>query len=152
MISVTRVNLDAGVIGDLAPGIERNWEETGGFANLELDIDWDMYRALDECGVLYVFAAYDCETHEAVGFIFYIVSPGHPHDKKVPFAIQDTIYVEPEYRKKGVCTSLLAFAEIYLKSEGVGVVSQSAKPGSGFNKVLERKGYEHTDNMYLKRL
>jgi len=152
MIDVCREVLDAGVIGALAPGIARNWAETGGFADLDLDVDWDLYRQLDDMGLLYPFVAYDTDTNEIVGFLFYIKSPGHPHDKKVPFAIQDTIYVEPEYRKKGVATVMLSFAEIYLLNDGIGVVSQAAKPGSGFNKVLERKGYEHTDNMYLKRL
>lgn len=152
MIDVTRVNLDAGIICSLMPGIRRNWAETGGFADLDLDIDWETYRVLDDSGILVVFAAYDCDTNDIVGFLFYVTVPGHPHDQKVPYAIQDTFYVEPEYRGLGVGLTMLAYAEIYLKNEGIGVVTQAAKPGSGFNKVLKSKGYEHTENMYLKRL
>ncbi len=152
MIDVTREFLDAGIIRALEPGIARNWAETGGFADLNLDIDWDVYRALDDVGLLYVFVGYDTDTNDIAGFLFYIKSPGHPHDKKVPFAIQDTFYVEPEYRKSGAASAILGFAEQYLRRDGIGVVSQSAKPGTGFNVVLLRKGYEHTDNMYLKRL
>ena len=145
-----RVKLDAGVIGDLTPLTEANWRETGGYADLELNVDWETYRQLDEIGVFYAFVMYDGLT--PIGYSFYIAAPCHPHDKTKRFAVQDTFYVIPNQRAKGAGLSLLAFVEAYLMNEGFNVITQAAKPGSGFNRVLERKGYEHTENMYLKRL
>lgn len=145
-----RVTLDAGVICDLTPLIEANWAETGGYADLELNVDWDTYRQLDDLGVFYCFVMYDGT--DPIGYSFYIAAPSHPHDRTKRFAVQDTFYVTPEQRARGAGLSLLAYVEAFLMKEGIDVITQAAKPGSSFNKVLERKGYEHTENMYLKRL
>jgi len=150
MITVSHQNLDIDLVHRLLPGARRNWDTSGGYADLDFDVDWGMYLQLQVMGILKVFIANDGD--EIAGFLWYIVSPGHPHDMKVPYAIQDTFYVEHAYRKKGVALRMLSFAEGYLRREGVGVVTQSAKLDSDFNKVLLRRGYEHTENMYLKRI
>lgn len=152
MILISRENLDDNLIKSLKPGVQRNWDETGHECLMDLDIDWDVYKSLDEMGLLYVFIAYEAELHLIAGFLFYMKVLAHPHDRKLSFAMQDTFYVEPYHRKKGVCDDLLSFAENYLRSDGVGLVSQAAVPGTGFNKVLVAKGYEHAENTYLKRL
>ena len=151
MISVAHEVLEDSLVTELGPVIVNNWRESGGYADLELDMNWEMYQELEILGVLNVFVARTGENVVA-GYLFYIVSPGHPHDRKVPFAMQDAIYVERWARKGGAGIRLLEFAEEHLKALGVGVLTQSAKPGSSFNKVLECKGYEHTENMYLKRI
>ena len=145
-----RVTLDAGVICSLDPVVEANWAETGGYADLELNVDWETYRQLDALGVFYAFVVY--EGSEIIGYSFYIRAPSHPHDMTKQFAVQDTFYVLPEYRHKGAAFNLMAYVEAYFLNEGVHIISQAAKPDSPFNKVLEKRGYEHTENMYLKRL
>ena len=149
-MDMCRVALDAGMICALQPLLEDNWNETGGYADLELDVDWDTYRKLDELGVFYAFVLYDGV--DIIGYSFYIRAPHHPHDQSKHFAIQDTFYVVPEYRQQGAGLMLLAMVEDFLRHDGVDLITQAAKPGSGFNKVLQLRGYEHTENMYLKRL
>ena len=139
------------LVSEMAPVIVRNWHESGGYADLELDMNWEMYDELEAIGVLNIFVARTAEGVIA-GYLFYITSPGHPHDRKVHFAMQDAIYVERWARKRGAAIKLLEFAEKFLSDQGVGVITQSAKPGSSFNKVLECKGYEHTENMFVKRI
>jgi len=150
VIKVECKSLGIDLMQRLLPSVRRNWEASGGYADLDFDVDWGMYLTLQERGILKVFVA--TEGGEIAGYLWYIISPGHPHDRKVPFAIQDTFFVEHAYRKKGVALKLMTFAEGALRQDGIGVVTQAAKPGSEFNRVLERKGYEHTENMYLKRL
>jgi GNAT superfamily N-acetyltransferase len=152
MVITWRERFDRDMLRLVEPLARRNWDETGGYADLDYDVDWDMYMQMERMGVLYCFVARDDETDEVVAFSFYFRSPGHPHDKKVGYAIQDTFYVVPEYRKRGVGLTMLSFVEQYLMNEGVGVITQAAKPDSNFDKVLRAKGYEHTENMFLKRL
>lgn len=150
MMDTCRVPLDAGIIGSLEPVVEANWAETGGYADLELNVDWETYRQLDQLGIFYAFVVYD--ELDIIGYSFYIRAPSHPHDTTKQFAVQDTFYILPEHRSKGAALNLMAYIETYLLNEGVDVITQAAKPGTGFNKVLQQRGYEHTENMYLKRL
>lgn len=151
MTSVARETLTDGLISELVPLFVRNWEESGGYGELRLDINWDMYLEMEGSGILETFIARTSDRTVA-GYLAYMIASGHPHSKTVRFGIQDALFVEQWARAGGTCVKLVVFAENYLKAAGVGLITQTAKPGSPFNDVLERMGYEHTDNTYLKRI
>lgn len=152
MTEISREALSENLINELAPLVARNWEESGGYAGLPLKVFWEMYLELEDTDILDVFVARN-ENEEVSGYLMYMTAGGHPHSKDYPFGIQDAFYVAEWARKGGgLAIKLMEFAELYLHEAGVEVITQTAKPGSSFNDVLLRRGFEHTDNTYVKRI
>lgn len=72
------------------------WQEMSTDQDLfHIDMDWDLYRALDSIGKLLTCTARD--ESRLVGWHLSVIGP-HPHYRSTVFGLQDTYYVLPEYR------------------------------------------------------
>lgn len=142
--------LSRDLIARLDDIINRNWAETGGYGGLDLAPDWDSYLNLEVRGMFrcYVVTGPDWAI---VGYAFYTVMY-HPQSQYTSFAMQEACFVDEQYRKDGVGIQLVKFIEHDLRDGNIELMTQSARPGTPFNKVLERMGYELAENTYLKRL
>jgi GNAT superfamily N-acetyltransferase len=68
------------------------------------------------------------------------------------FAVNDVIYLEPEYRKGMTGFRLIKAAEKWLKDDGVSVLSINTKVHKPFDLLLERLGFNLIERVYSKRL
>jgi len=86
-----------------------------------------------------------------VGYAMYTIMPD-PHSVGQKIAYQDSLYVTPEYRKKGVGIKLIKYTEEKLKYFGVRNITQMVMDTVDFSKVLLRMGYKSTGHVYTKEI
>lgn len=136
-----------------ADGVEAllaaHYHEIARYPDIPLDVDWARYEQAELNGTLRVMTAR--QGRLLVGYAAYLVAP-HWHYKGSLQAIQDVLYVHPDYRGSRVGYKLIAMADQYLALEGVQVVYQHSKIAHPIGAVLARQGYEPIDLIYGKRL
>lgn len=149
MTTIAVENLTPDLIQELETIVRNNWDETGDGFGIDLDVDWDAYLLLAETGDLRFFVCRDDGV--IVGYSVFVITR-YPRSKHVPYAMQDTIYVLPKYRVGGLGIRLVRFIEDELRKDGVQLITQAARSGTAFDKVLRHNGYELTHHNFLKRL
>jgi GNAT superfamily N-acetyltransferase len=133
------------------PLIEKHWSEIAHYQDIPLEVDADRYRALEEAGILRIYTA-RLDGVVLVGYAVMMVN-SDAHHKSSRCAVQDALYVHPDFRKQGIGLKLIRFVETVLLGEGVQAVQQHVHvehPQLGT--ILRKRGYEVVDFVYLKRL
>lgn len=136
-------------IEEALPLFEQHYQEIARYHDVPLAPDYDAYAAIEAAGQLRVFSARDCGT--LIGYVIFFVRPHH-HYRHTLFAVQDVLFLLPEYRKGLTGLRLMQFADERLKAEGVKVVTQHVKNYADFGPILERMGYEKVETTYMRRL
>jgi hypothetical protein len=136
--------LTINLIMDTEDIIAANYEETSQFHH-PMDIDWDMYKRLEDKFLAFTMR----DDGFIVGILFFAVD-SYPHIKSWKMAQQLTFYVSPAYRRYSL--QMIKLSENYCKANGIDIIIQSARYGTGFCNVLDKKGYERADITYTKRL
>jgi len=114
----------------------------------EPDIDWDTYQKMTDSGsCITVVARDDGIAGYIVNFLYY-----HPHYKTVKSAINDMIYVLPEYRNQGVASRLLEKTEEELKKRDVKIYNLNSINKHDFSHLMEERGFESTETTWEKIL
>lgn len=134
---------------DIAPLLEKHWNEISHYPDILLDPDYDKYLEIEKAGILRCFTARD--ENKLIGYVIYFVST-NPHCKSSIQAIQDLLFIQPDNRGIFLGTKLLKFANIELGKEGVQVEYQNINAKHNFGPMLERIGYELIELVYAKRL
>lgn len=116
---------------------------------VELDLNTEAYDMLHDMGG-HVFLVAEDGNNKA-GYISVIIS-NHHHTVDTKFACLDALYVDPEYRSKGVATKLIAAAEDELKDSGVAWINMVFRDDETASKVVSPLGYEKTEVIYTKKL
>jgi len=111
------------------------------------DMDWDAYLKMGNLLRVYTVR----ENKRLVGYSAYIVTMSL-HYKGEYWAINDAIYILPEYRKGGKGEEFITFCEVRLAQENAVAATMSVKPGRNFSEMLMKIGYELEETMYLKRI
>lgn len=125
-----------------------HWEEVAVHKEgIPFDPDIEKYKEMERIGVLHVITARDGK--KLVGYSIYIVSP-HIHYMSSVFAVNDVVYLSPEYRRGFTGIKLLKFAEESLKKEDVDVIHMHVKNRVNFGGVLSRMGYQSIEEIYSK--
>lgn len=126
----------------------KHWEEIAiNKDKIKLNPDWGFYEALYSQGLLGVYTVR--HSGKLVGY-FVVIAKSHPHYKDHLFAVNDIIYIDPDFRKGPVGLKLIKFAESDLKSKGVSVLAVNTKVHKPFDAVLERLGFTNTERLYTK--
>mgnify|MGYP000182766692 CR=1 FL=1 len=126
----------------------KHWEEIAlNKDKIKLNPDWSFYELLYAEGLLGVYTVR--KDKHLVGY-FIVVAKPHPHYKDHTFAVNDIIYIDPDYRKGLVGLKLIKFVEEDLKSKGVSVLAVNTKVHKPFDAVLKRLGFENTERLYTK--
>jgi GNAT superfamily N-acetyltransferase len=131
---------DLGEVGDL---ILKNKEEASP-VSFEIDIDAYHYLICDPL----VFVALD-EEH-IVGYSIFRVS-NHPHYNK-SIAIQDVIYIHPDFRKGSVGTRFYKFIEKELENTEAEAVIISHTSQKDLSLLFNRLGYNQLEVLYMKEI
>jgi mannose-6-phosphate isomerase-like protein (cupin superfamily)/L-amino acid N-acyltransferase YncA len=126
-----------------------HYEEIAFYKDIELEPDEPAYVRLAEAGLLRVFTVRDAGA--LVGYVMFIVR-WNPHYRSSLIAMQDVLYLKPEYRRGRTGITLIRVAETRLRAEGVQVVYHHVKRTNRVGELLERLGYELVDQLYAKRL
>jgi|TARA_R110000772_G_scaffold227180_1_gene337831 GNAT superfamily N-acetyltransferase len=126
----------------------KHWEEIAlNKDKMKLNPDWDYYELLNSAGYLGVYTVrhYD----KLVGY-FIVIVKSHPHYKDNLVAVNDIIYIDPDYRKGLVGYRLIKFVEDSLKDLGVDLLVINTKAHKPFDPLLERLNFELAERVYTK--
>ena len=137
-----------------------NWLEVEHFQDvLPLDVDWPKLLMLERAGVYRVITARS--KGKLVGYNGYFVQPPIRHKTSL-WAVNDTLYVDPEHRTSTLGVRLLKDSEALLRALGVKAITQgnvwpddhstSGKARARFGALLCRMGYLPAENVYVKLL
>ena len=132
-------------IHEVAPLLARHWREIALYQeDVPLDLDWKVYRRMNEEGTLLLIAARD-EGRLAGYAAFFLVRS--PHYKSTLCGMNDVIFVAPEFRKSHIGLRLIRESESLLSTRGVKLIRWHVKQFNAdgtdnpLYKILVRLGY-----------
>lgn len=128
---------------------EAHWLETEKHRHgLKLDADYDAAIADEKRGQLLQFTA----RHDGrlVGNLRWYIR--HSRHTNTPYAIEDTLYLLPEYRRGRNAIRFMEFAEQCLRAIGVRELRANAKLVNGTARLLEATGYKPVATELVKFL
>lgn len=114
------------------------------------DVDEDIYLGAEEKGAVRVYVAR--LDGVMIGYLVFIVQFALNWKLSLT-ATQTAFFVDPSARMSTAGSRLIHESERWLRDEGVQVVTQqqfTKHPALG--RLLERSGYEHSTNVWTKRL
>jgi hypothetical protein len=141
-------------VKDLWPEIlaiaTRHYAELAHFKDIPFDLDQHKYNVLDEAGLLRLHTARDREWR-LMGYTSLIVSP-NIHYRTSLQAMQDVVFMLPEFRYGAIGSRLIAFSDRQLEAEGVQVVYRNTAEELDFSAVLKHLGYQPVERLFARRL
>lgn len=138
------------VMYEMKPLLQKHYQEIAHFHDIALDPDFDLYCKIEELGNLQVFCVRDVCT-DLVGYAIYFTK--HNLHYKASFqAAQDVIFLEDQYRKTGIGSDFVDYCDGQLKELGCQLTAHHIKTKHNWGQMLEKKGYELVDLIYVKRL
>ncbi len=133
---------------EIAPLLEEHWKEVAWYQDkIELKPDMEKYISLDESEKVIAFTMRD--DGELVGYNVFFVNE-HMHYREHLYAVNDVIFIKPEYRHRELSATLIKIAEAYLKVKGVSVVTMHMKPNKPFHSLMKNCGYKQQEFVYSK--
>ncbi len=114
-----------------------------------LNINRAAYIRLDTIGVLRVFTARDGDL--LAGYVIMMICPSLRRDG-LTIAMEDALYLCPQYRKAGNAVKLLNFVAAELGKECQVVTYHSPTVNPVLGKVLAHLGYTKHSEYYTRRL
>jgi GNAT superfamily N-acetyltransferase len=139
--------------------IALNWEEVEDVKTVSpLAIDWASYRQLENQKVLRVGLMR--HAGRLVGYNIFFVKPTL-HSRDTIWAVNDLVYLDPEYRLGLNGVRLIVEAEELLRKDGVKVILYGAKPSRDLGEtdrrgsvaqLLQKLGYGAFDTSWVKAL
>lgn len=135
---------------EMKPLLAIHWKEVAAYQDkIALDPDYERYLKMEAMDLIRTYVL----RHDGkmVGYWVFFVSP-HPHYKADRFAVNDIVYVDPEYRRTDLTPACFKAVESQLKAEGVSVVTYHMKTYKPFEVLLKGLGYDHLEHLYGKYL
>lgn len=114
---------------------------------IKLNVDHKFYFQGSKAGAIHVVTAR--KEGELIGYFVSIVRP-HPHYKDHIFAMNDVLYVHPDYRKTSVSVRMFQYAEKALKAMGVSKIVLHMKTKHPFVSFAEKLGYTLEEYNFAK--
>jgi len=133
---------------DMKPLLEKHWKEVAWYQDeIKLNPSYDKYLQLEELGMLHIVTVRDGE--ELVGYNINFIN-SHLHYSDHVYAVNDIIFLKPEYRNVGVAIGLLEVTEQELKKLGVSVVTIHMKTDHPFKSLMEHAEFTQQEHIYSK--
>jgi len=127
-----------------------HWKEISSYVDIPLNIDLARYIELEAADKLRIFTAR--MNGVLVGYaVFFVGFNMHYSDSFQ--AVQDIVYVSPEFRGLWLGLKLLRHCDRQLAAEGIQVAAHHVKikhPALGV--ILKRLGYDAVETIYSRRL
>ena len=115
--------------------------------NLELSMDVDKYKTMEEAGILKIITAR--VEGKLVGFFMGMLTT-HLHYKDSLCGFQDLLFLSKEYRKGSNGIKLVAVAEQEFKKQGAQYLFFASHPNRNSGKLLSYLGFAPNDTTYIK--
>jgi GNAT superfamily N-acetyltransferase len=131
--------------------IAAHWREIAVWQDIPLDPDWVAYDSLSKAGMLAIYTV-RTEEEKLVGYAVFVLRK-HTHYKGHSWAMNDIVFVHPDYRDGRIGRRLAKFWEQDLKNRGINVVHvnvKTAHPALGL--VLRFEKYKTVESGLEKRL
>lgn len=149
-VKFAREPLTPGLLDELAPLNAAHWEEIAHWKDIKLKVDRARYLAMEQAGATRTYTVRD-ESSKLVGYaVFFLVYNAHYADSYQ--ALQDVIFLLPEYRKHYFGARFIDWCDTQLRGEGAQLSMHHVKVAHNFGPLLERLGYELVDLIYARRL
>lgn len=145
MIALARESVED-VIEEIKPLLRLHWQEVAHYLDIELDPDWDFYLTSPS---VRVFTARD--DGQLIGYGVFFIGPNR-HYKQSIQAVQDILFLHPEYRGGRTGYKLIKFCDEEARKEGAQVIYHHTKARHDFGPLLGHLGYELVDFIYGHRL
>ena len=134
---------------EVMPLLQAHWHEVAHYPDIPLDPAMEEYDRMEAQGMIRCFTVRDCG--RLVGYVAFFVRRNLHYQSSIQ-AMQDVLFLLPEYRRGMTGVRLIRHAERRLAAEGVNVVYHHAKRTNKVGELLERLGYELIDQIHGKRL
>lgn len=128
--------------------MEDQWREVGALQEYPIDVDLDVFKQLQNSGMLVCCVARDGD--DAVGYVVDIVRY-HTHYKTVKMAFTDSHYIVKEYRGK-CARGLTKFVERVEREMGVHARITRTKGANKAADFFKAIGYDEAEVGWMKRL
>jgi len=137
--------------GAALPFITAHHEEVSLYTSFKLDPDVEKYRLLSDMGIYKAFTMRTSAKSELVGYAGFFMSP-MLHFKNNNQAVNDLIYVRPEYRKQGHGKAFIDYINKALKELGADIVYYNIPARMDWSKMLKERGFAINDFVYSRRI
>ncbi len=135
---------------EIQPLLESHCDEVHHFKDdIPLSVDWEKYQALDKAGILHSVIVRD--EGKLIGYFISFINT-NMHYKEHSYAVNDILYVEPEYRNSSVAYNMFKYAEKCYKELGVSVFTVHMKKSKTFETLCSAVGLEEIETTYGRRL
>lgn len=149
MIKFTVEKLDT-VYEEIQDLLKQHWEEIAVLKDtVKLNPSYDAYRKLEDSGKLYILTVR--EDGRLVGYYVSIVTK-NPHYMDEVWAINDIMYLHPDYRKALTGYTMIRKAEEDLKKMGATVSTVHVKVAHPCDSLMNRLGYLPNEINYIRKL
>lgn len=136
----------ADVLDEIKPLLEMHWREIAHYQDILLAPDYDFYLSNP---LIRVYTARD--EGKLIGYGVFFIAPNRHYMGSVQ-AVQDILFVHPDYRRGRTGYRLLKFCEEQAKTEGAQVLYHHVKLAADFGPLLNFMGYEAIETIYGRRL
>lgn len=131
---------------EIRPLLAEHWQEIAlNKEHIKLNPDWKEYARLDSVGGLRCYTAR--KDGHLIGYFVVIIRKSLHYSDHL-FAMNDIIFLTKAGRKGTTGYKLLKFATEEVAKEGVSLMIVNTKTHQPFDTLLERLGYNHTENLY----
>ena len=140
------------ILDEVKPLLELHWKEIAlNQDKIKLNPDWDSYRRLEEAGILQIVTARESGSNQLVGYSADFISRSL-HYSDHTFAINDLVFIHPDYRVGRVALGLFAAVEEELKIKCVSLHVLHMKVEHSFERLADYLGYKKVEYNYSKYL
>lgn len=137
------------VIEDLKEILPQHYEEVALYRDkIDLNPDYDFYEdGYYEANSIHFFTARD--NGKLVGYVVTMIYP-NPHYKDHIYAVNDLLYVLPEYRHTEVAVQMLKQFEQEMKDLGVSVMTMHMKTYKTFEALMDSLEFDKSEYLFTK--
>lgn len=132
---------------EVEPFLGAYYDETIVDLGLAFDADFAAYIDANARGRMVCISARDDD--KVVGIACFFLTP-YLYSRNYILAIQDLLYILPEYRKGWTGIRLIKESEKLLKSRGVGMIDLVCRPHMDNTSLYERLGYKYAEKRFSK--
>ena len=136
------------ILEELEPLLKEHWEEVAWYKDkIKLKPDYEKYLGMEDQDKLLVTTARD--NGKLVGYNVNFIAE-HFHYSDHVYAVNDIIFVHPDYRHREVSAELINYTEELLKWKGVSVITLHMKPEHAFESLAKYCGFAKQEYVYSK--